>query len=184
MFFFFFSHLLRLGVDLGEIDQLIHVYPLLNREYLNTGDGKLTLSKNWSKVSFSVAPITVVQNLVVFAKDLENYKCVEDVLTKDSTVFLMNKGYYGCEATITDSKFHNGRVKCMFYSIFQKTELLYQTSYGDIFELFFFFWIYSVNYSSSSARFYPGQANASYRITRIRKFIYSQFTNWCYGASI
>lgn len=103
----------RLGIDLKEINQLLHVYPLLNREYLNTGDGKLTLSKNWSKNPVAVAPITVVQHLNVFTMDLENFKRVEDVFTKDSTVFLMNKGYYGCEATISDSKFCNGRIKCM-----------------------------------------------------------------------
>lgn len=97
---------------MGGVDQLLHVYPLLNREYLNTGDGQLTLSKNWSKTALAVARISVVEDLVVFAKDLENFKRVEDVFTKDSTVFLMNKGYYGCEATILDSKFYNGRIKC------------------------------------------------------------------------
>lgn len=107
------SHLLRLGVDLGEIDQILHVYPLLNREYLNTGDGRLTLSKNWSKIPLAVAPIATIQNLDVFTRDLESFKRVEDVFTQDSTVFLMNKGYYGCEATISDSKFYNGRIKCM-----------------------------------------------------------------------
>ncbi|XP_031621171.1 5'-3' exoribonuclease 1 [Contarinia nasturtii] len=104
-------HLTRLGVDLGETDQLLHVYPLLNREYLNTGDGKLTLSKNWSKIPLAIAPISVVQNVVVFAKDLENFKRVEDVFTKNSTVFLMNKGYYGCQSTILDEHFYNGRIK-------------------------------------------------------------------------
>lgn len=108
----FCSHLLRLGVDLGSVDQLLHVYPLVNREYMNTGDGKLTLSKNWSRIPLAVARITVVENLTVFARDLENFKCVEDVFTQDATVFLMNKGYYGCEATISDSRFYTGRIKC------------------------------------------------------------------------
>lgn len=100
-------------MDLGDIEQLLHVYPLLNREYLDTGDGKLTLAKNWSKIPLAVARTTVIENLVVFAKELEKFKRVEDVFTKGSTVFLKNKGYYGCEATIADSKFYNGRIKCM-----------------------------------------------------------------------
>lgn len=103
----------RLGVDLGEINQLLHVYPLLNREYMNTGDGQLTLSKNWSKIALAIAPISVVKDLVVFAEDLKKFKRFEDVFTMNSTVFLLNKGYYGCEATISDSKFYNGRIKCM-----------------------------------------------------------------------
>lgn len=109
-------HLSRLGVDLGEVNKLLHVYPLLNREYINTGDGRLTLSKTWSKIALPVAPITVVSSiLVVFAKDLDNFKRVEDVYTMGSIVFLMNKGYYGCEATISDSKLYNGRIKCMYF---------------------------------------------------------------------
>lgn len=103
--------MLRLGIDLGSVDQLLHVYPLINREYLNTGDGKLTLSKNWSKIPLAVARITVVENLKVFARDLEKFKSFEDVFTKDSTVFLMNKSYYGCEATICDSRFNTGRIR-------------------------------------------------------------------------
>lgn len=95
------------------MDQLLHVYPLLNREYLNTGDGKLTLSKNWSKIPLAVAPITVVQNVVVYAKDMESFKRVEDIFIKGSTVFMMNKGYYGCEATISDSNLYSGRIKRM-----------------------------------------------------------------------
>lgn len=109
--------MLRLGLDLGEINQLLHVYPLLNREYLNTGDGRLTLSKNWSKIALAVAPIAAVKDLVVFAREMEKFKQVEDVFTKDSTVFLLNKGYYGCEAKIADSKFYNGRIKCMKFNL-------------------------------------------------------------------
>lgn len=109
--------MLRLGVDLGFVEQLLHVYPLTNREYMNTGDGRLTLSKNWSKIPLAVARITVVENLTVFARDLENFKSFEDVFTQDSTVFLMNKGYYGCEATIPDSRFYSGRIRCMLSSI-------------------------------------------------------------------
>lgn len=99
---------------MGEIDQLLHVYPLLNREYLNTGDGKLTLSKNWSNIALAVAPIATIKDLVVYAKDMENFKRVEDVFTLGANVFLMNKGHYGCEASITDSQFVSGRVKCKF----------------------------------------------------------------------
>lgn len=115
-YLFIYSNMLRLGVDLGEIKQLLHVYPLLNREYLNTGDGKLTLTKNWSKIAVAIAPITVIEHLNVFATDLERFKRFEDVFTKGSTVFLMNKGFYGCQATIFDSKFISGRIKCKFYT--------------------------------------------------------------------
>lgn len=116
--FHFISHLFRLGVDLGEVDQLLHVYPLLHREYLNTGDGQLTLSKNWSNIPLAVARIAVIEHLTVFTNEVETVKRVEDVFVKGSTVFLMNKGYYGCQATISESKLYNGRIKCMKYLLF------------------------------------------------------------------
>lgn len=80
---------------------------------MNTGDGRLTLSKNWSKIPLAIARITVVENLTVFARDLENFKQVEDVFTQGTIVFLKNKANYGCEATVSDSQFSSGRVKCM-----------------------------------------------------------------------
>lgn len=99
----FFSNLLRLGIDLGEVTQLLHVVPLLNREYLNTGDGRLTLNKNWSKIPTAVAPITALYEIRVHEKALQQFKSVEEVFTKDSVVFMMNKGFYGCKATILES---------------------------------------------------------------------------------
>lgn len=101
---------------MGEIDQLLHVYPLVNREYMNTNDGKLTLSKNWSKIALAVAPISVVRNIKIYEKELQRFKKIEDVFIKDSIVFLMTKDYYGCEATITDSVIRNGRIKRKFHT--------------------------------------------------------------------
>lgn len=142
-----FSHLLRLGVDLGQIDQLLHVYPLLNREYLNAGDGRLTLSKNWSRIALAVAPKTTIRDLVVFAKDMENFKQVEDVFTQGSTVFLLNKSYYGCEATISESKFYNGRIKC---KCFIHRYYLFAFNYSN--EILMNF-VHSISHSSPGTRF-------------------------------
>lgn len=97
---------------MGDISQLLHVYPLVNREYLNTNDGKLTLTKNWSKSPLAVAPISIVRNIKIYERDVQQYKPIEEVFTKDSVVFLMTKDYYGCKATISDSNIRNGRIKC------------------------------------------------------------------------
>lgn len=117
-FYVNFSHLLRLGIDLGDIKQLLHVYPLQNREYVNTNDGKLTLRKNWSKIPLAIAPISVVRNIKIYQKELERFKPIESVFTKGSVVFLMTKDYYGCEATISDSNIRSGRIKSKFKVIF------------------------------------------------------------------
>lgn len=100
-----------MGIDLGEIKQLLHVVPLLNREYINTNDNKLTLQKQWSKIPLAVAPITVVQNIIVHHRSMEQFKTIESVFIKDSTVFMMNNVYYGSQGTVIDPVVRNGRLK-------------------------------------------------------------------------
>lgn len=116
--------MLRLGINLGEISQLLHVYPLLNREYVVSNDTKFTLKKNWSKIPLAVAPISTIQRLKVFEKNEQEFKRIEEIFTKNSTVFMLNKGYYGCQATVSDSMTRNGRIKCMnFENIYLKVQI-------------------------------------------------------------
>lgn len=104
----------RLGIDLGEIDQILHVVPLKNREYVCTTDGKMTSNKNWSPNDMAVAPITVLQNLTVFEGERQRFKPIQDVFSQNSTVFMLNKGYYGCQATVTSNTVQSGRIKRMY----------------------------------------------------------------------
>lgn len=106
-----FSHLIRMGIDLGEITQLLHVFPLLNREYVHTTEGKLTLAKNWSKISLAVAPKTVVEHINVHKRAVPQHQTFESVFTRNSTVFMMNNVYYGSQGTIIDPNVRNGRLK-------------------------------------------------------------------------
>lgn len=105
-----FSHATRMGIDLGEITQLFHVYPLLNREYVHTTDGKYTLAKNWSKVSLAVAPKTIVENICVHKRALPEHQTFENVFTRNSTVFMMNSVYYGSQGSVIDPTIRNGRL--------------------------------------------------------------------------
>lgn len=106
-----FSHLIRMGIDLGETIQLFHVYPLLNREYVHTSDGTFTLDKNWSKVSLAVPPKTIVENITVHRRALAERQTIESVFTRNSSVFMMNNVYYGSQGTVIDPTVRNGRLK-------------------------------------------------------------------------
>lgn len=110
----FFSHMMRLGIDLGEINQLLHVLPLKSREYVCTSDGKMTSNKNWSPNELAVAPCTVLQDLIVFEGERQRFKPIQEVFPQNSTVFMLNKGYYGCQATVTSSTVQSGRIKRMY----------------------------------------------------------------------
>lgn len=100
-----------MGIDLKEITQLFHVYPLLNREYAHTADGKFTLAKNWSKIPLAVAPITIVENIAVHQSALVEQRTFESVFTRNSTVFMMNNVYYGSQGTVIDPTIRSGRLK-------------------------------------------------------------------------
>lgn len=100
-----------MGIDLGEITQLFHVYPLLNREYVHTTEGTFTLAKNWSKISLAVAPKTIVENIRVHRRALAEQRSIETVFTRNSTVFMMNNVYYGSQGTVIDPTVRNGRLK-------------------------------------------------------------------------
>lgn len=102
-----------MGIDLGEITQLFHVHPLLNREYVSVTEteGKFTLAKKWSKVSLAVAPQTIVENIKVHKRALAEYRSFEEVFTRNSTVFMMNNVYYGSQGTIVDPTIRSARLK-------------------------------------------------------------------------
>lgn len=103
-----------MGIDLGETTQLFLVYPLLNREYVHTSDGTFTLDKNWSKVPLAVTPKTIVESITVHRRALAERLSIESVLTRNSTVFMMNNVYYGSQGTVIDPTVRNGRLKSKF----------------------------------------------------------------------
>lgn len=115
---FFCSHSSRMGIDLGDVTQLIHVTPLKHLEYsLNTsGPGKMILMKKWSPVEFVCAPHAIVQNLGVQYEKQDEFKKVEDVFTQDSVVFMLNNMYYGSQGKILEPLLPNGRLKSKRYS--------------------------------------------------------------------
>lgn len=104
---------MRMGIDLGEITQLVHVLPLKNKEYCLTGEGngKLFLTKNWSQMEIVFPPHAIVKDLGVQCPESDQCKSVEEVYKKDSVVFMMNNTYYGSQGTILEPLMKNGRLK-------------------------------------------------------------------------
>lgn len=107
-----------MGIDLEEVSQLVHVVTLTNREYITTNDGKLTLTKNWSQFPLACPLKTVIKDIGVHLPFMEEFKNIEDVFTQDSTVFMLNNIYYGCQGTIIDPVLRSGRLKSKFSYLF------------------------------------------------------------------
>lgn len=107
---------MRMGIDLGEVTQLVHVLPLKNKEYIVNNQSKLFLQKNWSPIEIVVAPHAIVQNLDVQCPESDRVKSVEEVFKLDSVVFMINSTYYGSQGTVVEPLLKNGRLKGMSMS--------------------------------------------------------------------
>lgn len=102
-----------MGIDLGEVKQLIQVVPLLNKEYIisSQGLGKMFLTKKWSQIPLACAPHAIVQDLGIQAPEMDDCKDIEKVFTQDSTVFMLNNTYYGSQGVVLEPTLKNGRLK-------------------------------------------------------------------------
>lgn len=98
-----FSHLKRMGIQLGPIRTLIHVHLVKAREYAMASNGKLVLKTEWDNVKFVYPYQTIVRNLSIYNKDYSMYKTVDEVYKKDTKVFLLSTKYYGCMGRVLDT---------------------------------------------------------------------------------
>lgn len=104
-----------MGIDLGEVNQLVHVLPLKNKEYIvdSQGQNQIFLQKNWSQIEIVVAPHAIVQNLDVQCPEADRVKSVEEVFKVNSVVFMINNTYYGSQGTVVEPILKHGRLKGM-----------------------------------------------------------------------
>lgn len=102
-----------MGINLGEVEQLVHVTPMLSREYVvnSQGGAKMFLMKKWSATEVVCAPHAIVRNLGVQYEELDPYKTVEQVYANGSIIFMMNEMYYGSQGVVVEPLLSNGRLK-------------------------------------------------------------------------
>lgn len=127
-----------MGINLEEVPQLIHAVTLINREYLTTNDGKLTLTKNWSQFPITCPVKAVIRDISVRVPYLEEFKNIEEVFTQDSVIFILNKMYYGSQGIVTDPVLREGRLKgelALLFPIIRKLLILrgYNSFYSRLF---------------------------------------------------
>lgn len=117
--FLFFSHTSRMGIDFGDITFLLHVQPVINREYLYGAQGKMTLSKIYDNIAVPYPVQGVVRGIVVHQGECVQYKNVEDIFSVNSTVFMISTVYYGCRGTVIDPSLVKscGRIKGNVYEL-------------------------------------------------------------------
>lgn len=102
-----------MGIDFGNITYLLHVCPVVNREYVFGAQGKMTLTKAYDTLSVPYPIQGAVKGIVVHQGNCVQYKNVEDIFVENSIVFMISTVYYGCQGTVIDPSLVKscGRIK-------------------------------------------------------------------------
>lgn len=92
-----------MGIQLGPVRILVHVYLVKSREYALGNNGKLVLKTDWDNVKIVYPYQTIVKNLSIHNEQFSMYKSVDEVYKTDTKVFLLSTKYYGCMGKVLDT---------------------------------------------------------------------------------
>lgn len=101
----------RRGIEIGETNIVLHVYPLTGRKYITGFQGKITLEKQWSTIPMLCPLQTVVKDIDAHVSNYHQYKTIREVYPKGSRCFVIGQPHYGAMAEVLDSSLTNGKVK-------------------------------------------------------------------------
>lgn len=106
-------HKVRMGVDIENIDILVHARPIVGRKYIFGSQGKLTLEKEWSDFESSYAYQVTLKDINVHDKSFVQYSSVTEVFKPKSTCFMLGHPHYGAMGEVNDPgvDVKTGRVK-------------------------------------------------------------------------
>lgn len=96
----FSSYKGRLGVDLGEIEVLIHACPMMGRQYVYTAQGKMTLEKQWNDNAMAFAYQVIVYDISVHNPDFVQFTSITDVFKPKSICFMLGHPHYGATGEV------------------------------------------------------------------------------------
>jgi len=105
-----------MGIELGEITQLVHVNLIAGREYVHTANGKMTLQKIWDNVVVAYPAQTIVKDIAVHSPDFVQFTTFEKIYAPGSVIFMLCDPYYGCQGEVIDPELIHkfGRIKSNF----------------------------------------------------------------------
>lgn len=84
-----------MGIDVGDIDILVHTRLITGRKYIFGSQGKLTLEKEWSDFESTYAYHLTLKDINVHDKSFVLYASVSDVFKPKSICFMLGHPHYG-----------------------------------------------------------------------------------------
>ena len=106
----------RYGVEIGEVDILVHAQPMSGRKYvMGASKGRITLEKQWHNLSQPYALQAIVKDILVEDAGLKAYSSVEELFPNGTTAFMLGQPHYGCQGEVIKiDPEHKGRIQLRF----------------------------------------------------------------------
>ncbi|XP_041976065.1 5'-3' exoribonuclease 1 isoform X2 [Aricia agestis] len=110
----------RLGIDLGQVDVIIHAATLTGYKYV-LSDGGMVVREQWSTRPCGYAVQAVVRTVRAAPRPPPRFTSPADAYPPGSTCFLLTKSnYYGCKATVISTE--NIRTKRVTVRVCERPE--------------------------------------------------------------
>lgn len=102
----------RYGIDVGDINLIVHCKTITGRKYICGSKGRITLEKQWAQHSIPICLQSVVKDLKEECPDVEQYRTLEELFPVGKTCFVIGHPHYGCQGEVVDPKPSNrpGRI--------------------------------------------------------------------------
>lgn len=84
-----------MGVDLGEIEVIVHARPIVGKRYVFGGQGKMSLEKEWNQLAAAYAYQVVLKDIAVHEKNVVEFTSISDVFKPKTTCFMLGHPHYG-----------------------------------------------------------------------------------------
>merc|ERR1719410_347709 len=106
----------RYGVEIGEVDILVHALPMSGRKYvMGASKGRITLEKQWHNLSQPYALQAIVKDILVEDAGLKAYSTVEELFPTGTTAFMLGQPHYGAQGEVIKiDPEHKGRIQLKF----------------------------------------------------------------------
>ena len=105
----------RWGIVVGGTNIVVEACVMTGRKYICGQKGKITLEKQWSKISQPFALQTIRKDILVHDQSFTQYRTLPELFPTGSACFMLGNTQYGCQGSVVQiSPEHKGRIQLQF----------------------------------------------------------------------
>jgi len=105
----------RFGVEVGETQILVHACVMSGRQFVFGNKGRISLEKQWAKISQPFALQTIVRDIAVHDPGFKHYTSLDELFSQGTACFMLGTPYYGSQGWVLQiDPEHKGRIQLRF----------------------------------------------------------------------